>query len=176
MSGSEPQDADLPKALLKRLIKAKLQEVDKAKGGDGTRDFQVNKDALLAFGEAAKLFIHYLTAAANDNCKDAKRQTISADDIMTALTDLEFGELVEPLKESLEAFKAENREKNKKKQEASKKRKSAAGVAEVGGEAPAEVDGTAAAAEGEEAEKGQNRDKGDAEEPEPMDAEEPEAP
>jgi len=175
MAGSEPQDADLPKALLKRLIKAKLQDVEKAKGGDGTRDFQVNKDALLAIGEAAKLFIHYLTAAANDNCKDAKRQTISADDIMTALNDLEFGELVEPLKESLEAFKAENREKNKKKQEASKKRKSAAGTAavEIDGEAPKEVDG--AAVEGEEAEKGKEGEEGKADEPHAMDAEEPEA-
>ena len=168
MSASEPQDADLPKALLKRLIKAKLQDVDKAKGGDGTRDFQVNKDALLAFGEAAKLFIHYLTAAANDNCKDAKRQTISADDVMTALNDLEFGELVEPLKQSLDAFKAENREKNKKKQEASKKRRS-----EPAGAAAAPTE----AAEGEDAEKRQKANEGEeaAEGPQAMDAEEPEA-
>ena len=59
-------------------------------------------DALLACGEAGKLFIHYLAATANDICKDAKRQTISADDIMTALADLEFDEFVEPLKHSLE--------------------------------------------------------------------------
>lgn len=36
------------------------------------------QDALLACGEAAKLFIHYIASTANDNCKDAKRQTISA--------------------------------------------------------------------------------------------------
>lgn len=102
MSTAEPQDADLPKAVLKRMIKAKLQEVDKVRGGDGTRDFQVNKDALLAFGEAGKLFVHYLTATANDICKDAKRQTISADDVVTALNDLEFDEFVEPLKKCLE--------------------------------------------------------------------------
>lgn len=102
MSATEPQEADLPKAVLKRMIKAKLQEVDTVRGGDGTRDFQVNKDALLAFGEAGKLFIHYLTATANDICKDAKRQTISADDVMTALNDLEFDEFVEPLKKCLE--------------------------------------------------------------------------
>lgn len=41
------------------------------------------QDALLACAEAAKLFIHYLTATANDACKDAKRQTISADDVTT---------------------------------------------------------------------------------------------
>ena len=60
------------------------------------------QDALLACAEAGKLFIHYLTATANDACKDARRQTISADDVLTALGDLEFAELVEPLKEALE--------------------------------------------------------------------------
>ena len=99
---AEPADSELPKALIKRIIKTKLSEIDAAHGGDGQRDFQVNKDALLAFCESGKLFIHYLTATANDVCKDAKRQTISADDVLTALDDLEFGELVEPLKQALE--------------------------------------------------------------------------
>lgn len=57
---------------------------------------------MLACSEAAKLFIHYLAATANDACKDAKRQTVSADDVLTALDDLEFGELAEPLKAALE--------------------------------------------------------------------------
>lgn len=120
------QEADLPKAVLKRLIKSKLQEYDKSRGGDGTRDFQINKDALLAFGEASKLFIHYLTSMANDVCKDAKRQTVNADDVFKALADMEFEELVPSLKEALEAFKTETREKNKQKAEASKKRKAEA--------------------------------------------------
>lgn len=139
MSAAEPVEADLPKALLKRLITSKLAEVERSRGGDGARSFQINKDALLAFGEAAKLFIHHLTAAANDNCKDAKRQTISADDVMTALGDLDFGEFVEPLKAELEAFKADNREKNKKKAEAGKKRKPGGGGS--GGGGGAEGDG-----------------------------------
>jgi DNA polymerase epsilon subunit 3 len=105
MSAAEPQDADLPKALLKRLIKGRLQEAERLRGGDASRDFQVNKDALLAFGEAGKLFVHYLTAAANDVCKEAKRQTVSADDVLAALADLEFDEFVEPLKEALEGEK-----------------------------------------------------------------------
>lgn len=49
-----------------------------------------------------QVFIHYLTATANDVCKEAKRQTISADDVLTALDDLEFGDLVPPLREALE--------------------------------------------------------------------------
>lgn len=202
MSTKELQEVDLPKALLKRLIKAKLQETDKVHGGDGTRDFQINKDALLAFAEAGKLFIHYLTATANDICKDAKRQTISADDILAALTDLEFHEFIEPLKQSLDgeyvvhlsslhkymyfklslhrsrdlplslkhnvpniffttAFKAENREKNRKKAEASKKRKSdAVGLAEDGNDVPegeAQGEGTEAVAT-EETAQGEQED------------------
>ena len=51
------------------------------------------------------MFIHYLTATANDVCKESKRQTISADDVITALEDLEFGELVPALREALEGEK-----------------------------------------------------------------------
>lgn len=41
--GGEAPDADLPRALLKRILKARLSEWDAANGGDGTRDFQINK-------------------------------------------------------------------------------------------------------------------------------------
>ena len=41
--GSEAPDADLPKALLKRILKARLSQLDVAAGGDGKRDFQINK-------------------------------------------------------------------------------------------------------------------------------------
>ena len=175
MSTADPPEVDLPKSLLKRLIKTKLQEVDKSKGGEGTRDFQVNKDALLAFGEAAKLFIHYLTAAANDNCKDAKRQTISAEDVMTALNDLEFGDFVEPLKHALEAFKVENREKNAKKAAASKKRKTEAPPAGGAAAAMAEAEEGMEGGEGLEDAEADKRQRGEVEDGgdvQPMEAEE----
>lgn len=44
----------------------------------------------------------YLTACANDFCREAKRQTISAQDVMQAIKELEFEELEEPLKEYLD--------------------------------------------------------------------------
>ena len=50
------------------------------------------------------MFISYLTSAANDICKEAKRQTISAEDVFSALQDLEFGELLPPLKEALDGM------------------------------------------------------------------------
>lgn len=38
------EDAELPKALLKRILKARLAEWDaQQNGGDGSRDFQINK-------------------------------------------------------------------------------------------------------------------------------------
>lgn len=60
------------------------------------------QDALLAFAESAKVFINYITAAANDACKEAKRQTMSQADVLSALDNLQFGELVPGVKESLE--------------------------------------------------------------------------
>ncbi len=48
----------------------------------------------------------YLTACANDFCREAKRQTISAQDVMQAIKELEFGELEEPLKEYLDMVRA----------------------------------------------------------------------
>jgi DNA polymerase epsilon subunit 3 len=91
--------AELPKAVVKRIIKEKLS----TSGPNGERkDISLQKDALLAVSESAKVFLNYLTMTANDICKEKKRQTISADDVLQALQDLEFPELVEPLKEALE--------------------------------------------------------------------------
>lgn len=92
-------DTDLPKTLIKRIVKRHLSQTDK---GDTKRDTQINKDALLAFSESAKVFINYLTATANDVCKENKRQTISLDDIFRALEDTDFVDLIAPLKQSLE--------------------------------------------------------------------------
>ena len=44
---------------------------------------QIGKDAKAAFARSAGIFILYLTACANDFYKDAKRDTISATDVMT---------------------------------------------------------------------------------------------
>lgn len=150
---SEADQAQLPAALVKRIVKTKLSETD-------GKDYQVNKDALLAFNEAGRLFIHYLTATANDICKDGKRQTISADDVLTALADLELPELVEPLKEALEAFKSETKEKNKKKAEATKKRK-AEKEAGSGAGGDTNKNKESAAAGEEEEEEGEEEDTND---------------
>lgn len=131
-------DAELPRALIKRIAKGKLGQLDLA-AGRSDREIQVSKDALLALSESARVFINYLTATGcfrkesessrrlnavlyptvpylvcanlclmtsvrtgNDICRENKRQIISVDDVLTAIEDLDFGELLPPLQESLQ--------------------------------------------------------------------------
>lgn len=105
---NQVDEIDFPKSLLKRIVKEQVQTLG-GKGvpsDSGHGDIQVNKDATLAFNEAAKIFIHYLTCAANDICMESKRQTIGVEDVFKALSDIDFVAFVEPLRESLEAFKS----------------------------------------------------------------------
>eukprot|EP00889_Picochlorum_renovo_P008051 jgi/Picre1/35081/NNA_002545.t1 len=112
----QEEDISFPKSLLKRLVKEQMdQEVYKSKEG-AVVDVQVNKDSLVAFDVAAKLFIHYLTCAANDLCIEAKRQTLGVEDVFQGLEDTEFGEFVEPLRAHFVAFK-ESKKKGKRKSE-----------------------------------------------------------
>jgi DNA polymerase epsilon subunit 3 len=53
-----------------------------------------------------QVFISFITATANDVCKEKKRATINADDVFQALEDLEFAELLPALKESFEGGSA----------------------------------------------------------------------
>eukprot|EP00191_Tetraselmis_sp_GSL018_P014419 CAMPEP_0177581974 /NCGR_PEP_ID=MMETSP0419_2-20121207/2452_1 /TAXON_ID=582737 /ORGANISM="Tetraselmis sp., Strain GSL018" /LENGTH=181 /DNA_ID=CAMNT_0019071089 /DNA_START=302 /DNA_END=843 /DNA_ORIENTATION=- len=103
LPNSEPE-TELPKAQVKRIVKAAIQEAAN-RSGASEKEHTISKDALLAFSESAKVFVHYLTATANDICRESKRQTISGRDVIAALEDLDFKELVEPLKEAMEDFK-----------------------------------------------------------------------
>ncbi|KAJ6986153.1 hypothetical protein D5086_018880 [Populus alba] len=98
---SEAQE--LPKAIVRRVVKDTLSRCSPEDS-----DINVHKDALLAFSESARIFIHYLSATANDICKESKRQTMNADDVFKALEDIEFPEFVGPLKVSLSEFKRKN--------------------------------------------------------------------
>lgn len=106
-------EVDFPKSLLKRLVKEKLEDFLPQHGvGEKERsvqDVQVNKESLLAFNEAAKLFIYYVTSTANDLCRESKRQTISAEDVFKGLGEVEFDEFVEPLRKSLQGESFESR-------------------------------------------------------------------
>ncbi|GMI81673.1 hypothetical protein HRI_001836600 [Hibiscus trionum] len=111
---------ELPKAIVRRVVKEKLSECSP------DYDFNVHKDALLAFSESARIFIHYLSATANDICKESRRQTMNAEDVFKALEEIEFSEFVKPLRASLAEFRKKNAEKKggaPKENEANKKKR-----------------------------------------------------
>ncbi|OAY38208.1 DNA polymerase epsilon subunit 3 [Manihot esculenta] len=117
-----PEVEELPKAIVRRVVKDKLSHCST----DG--DLNIHKDALLAFSESARIFIHYLSATANDICKESKRQTINANDVLKALEEIEFTEFVGPIKASLDDFKRKNVGKKAGASETGKK----AGASETG--------------------------------------------
>jgi DNA polymerase epsilon subunit 3 len=78
-----------------RIVKAVLPE-----------SMQLAKDARTAFARSASIFALYVTAAANDLCRDAKRATITAQDVYKALDELEFETLTPQVKEFVEMFRA----------------------------------------------------------------------
>ncbi|KAK2427964.1 DNA polymerase II subunit B4 [Trifolium repens] len=75
---------DLPKTIVRRVVKEKLSTCS----DDG--DIAVHKDALLAFSESARIFIHYLSATANDICKESKRQIINAENVSLAYSEVKI--------------------------------------------------------------------------------------
>ncbi|XP_074655206.1 DNA polymerase epsilon subunit 3-like [Tubulanus polymorphus] len=140
----KPEDLNLPNTVVTRIIKEALP--------DGVN---VSKDARLAMSKAASVFVLYATSCANNHAMKGKRKTISAQDVLTAMKDMEFEKFIDPLKSSLEAFK--NEQKSKKVATAEKKKKAVqeeeeeAATEENGGhdemETEEQEDETAAAAE-----------------------------
>ncbi|KAG6678844.1 hypothetical protein I3842_14G102300 [Carya illinoinensis] len=114
-----PEAGELPRAIVRRVVKNKLSQCSH------DCDMSVHKESLLAFSESARIFIHYLSATANDICRESKRQTINADDVLKALEEIEFPEFLKPLKASLDEFRQKNAGKKAKvaKEKEVKKRK-----------------------------------------------------
>ncbi|KAL5763747.1 hypothetical protein ACOSP7_016104 [Xanthoceras sorbifolium] len=93
---------ELPKTIVRRVVKDKLHDCSP------DTDISVHKDALLAFSESARIFIHYVSATANDICKESKRQTINGEDVLKAIEEIDFPELLGPLRASLDEFRQKN--------------------------------------------------------------------
>jgi DNA polymerase epsilon subunit 3 len=51
-----PEAEELPKTIVRRVVKDKLSHCSP------DVDMSIHKDALLAFSESARIFIHYLSA------------------------------------------------------------------------------------------------------------------
>lgn len=94
-------DAELPKAVIKRIVKAKVAELGQGADGAAKRDVQVNREALAAFTQATKVFISYVAGAAHDVCKENKRSTVLPKDVLQALGELNFGAFIPQLEELL---------------------------------------------------------------------------
>ncbi|XP_065068815.1 DNA polymerase epsilon subunit 3-like [Rhopilema esculentum] len=108
----KPEDLNLPHAVITRLIKEVLP--------DGVN---VSKEARSAISRAASVFVLYTTSCANNLAQKQKRKTLTGQDVLTAMEEMEFEQFIEPLKHSLEAFKKEQKGKENKKKEAAEKRK-----------------------------------------------------
>ncbi|KAH8092022.1 DNA-directed DNA polymerase [Aureococcus anophagefferens] len=124
-------DFEPPAACINRIVKAALP--------DST---QVTREAKTAFAKAAGIFIIYLTTCANDVCKDKKRQTVSAADVLQAFAELELEEMKDTLQDFLAHFRQAEGTKRKDKGDAAPPKK--APKLEAG--APAIAQGGAAAA------------------------------
>jgi len=98
---------DLPRAHIKRLMKHHLSQFAHV-DSKTAQQFEPNiaKDALDGVQQACKIFIHYLTSTANDICTESKRSTLSADDVIRAVREIDFHELEPKLRDHLNQAKA----------------------------------------------------------------------
>ncbi|XP_034946768.1 DNA polymerase epsilon subunit 3 [Chelonus insularis] len=94
------EDLNLPNAVVTRIIKEALP--------DGVT---VGKEARVAVAKAASIFILYLTTSANTLAKKANRKTITGQDVLQAMEEIEFDRFINPLNEALSNFKKSQREK-----------------------------------------------------------------
>ena len=92
---SEEPDFELPQASIVRLVKMGLPA-----------GVALGKDAKLAFSKSTGIFILYLTFISTEFCRENKRQTISARDVLAAIEEIEFDDWAEPLAACLKAFRA----------------------------------------------------------------------
>ncbi|CAL1604474.1 unnamed protein product [Knipowitschia caucasica] len=94
MMAERPEDLNLPNAVITRIIKEALP--------DGVN---VSKEARRAISQAASVFVLYATSCANNFAMKAKRKTLNAGDVMSAMEEMEFERFMEPLREALEVYK-----------------------------------------------------------------------
>ncbi len=95
-----------PLACIRRILKNSLP-----------KSTNVGKDASLAFSRACGIFCIYLATCANDFARESKRQTITANDVLSAIKELDF----EEFSPQLEQFLLEHRKDEKRKKDAKAK-------------------------------------------------------
>lgn len=86
-------DTALPASSVLRVLK------ESAVLPDG---WHINREAKVSTCRAGAIFAIYLAAAAAEVCRDGKRSTLSAADVLRALEDVDLAEFVEPLQRDLQ--------------------------------------------------------------------------
>lgn len=89
------EDLNLPISVVSRLVKEALP--------DG---ISIAKEARTGLAKVASVFVLYVTSASTNVAKKAGRKTLTGQDVLDAMEDIEFEKFIEPLKESLEIYKA----------------------------------------------------------------------
>jgi len=100
---------ELPLAPISRLAKNELPD-----------NIQISKEVKASFAKSAGVFILYLTNQANQFCQKAKRSTISADDVLAAVQELEFDEFLPELQDYLAVYRESAQKKKELKQNKNK--------------------------------------------------------
>ncbi|XP_076331790.1 DNA polymerase epsilon subunit 3-like [Tachypleus tridentatus] len=89
-----PEDFNLPTSVITRIVKDALPE-----------GVNVSKEAKSALSKAASVFVLYATTCANNFTLKDKRKTLSGNDVLAAVQDMEFDMFLEPLQENLNALR-----------------------------------------------------------------------
>eukprot|EP00697_Spironema_sp_BW2_P008295 gnl/Spiro4/22856_TR11273_c0_g1_i2.p1 gnl/Spiro4/22856_TR11273_c0_g1~~gnl/Spiro4/22856_TR11273_c0_g1_i2.p1 ORF type:complete len:167 (+),score=34.91 gnl/Spiro4/22856_TR11273_c0_g1_i2:47-502(+) len=82
----------LPLATVSRVLKSSLPD-----------NVHIAKEAKTSFARSATFFVHYVTTIANQLCRESKRLTVTSGDVMRALEELDFHDLVPALQEFQES-------------------------------------------------------------------------
>jgi len=108
----KPEDLNLPTSIVTKIIKDCLPS-----------NCKVSKEANAAIAKAASVFVLYTTSSANAVAQKSNRKTISGQDVIAAMSDMEFDKFVRPLESNLALWKKTQQEK---KNNAAKKKAEAA--------------------------------------------------
>ncbi|XP_050443070.1 DNA polymerase epsilon subunit 3 [Adelges cooleyi] len=94
------EDLNLPVTAITRIVKEVLPS-----------NVIVSKEAKTALARAASVFILYVSNQATTIATSRNKKTISAQDVLEALSQVDFDCLIEPLQQILEDFKSNKQQK-----------------------------------------------------------------
>mmetsp|Transcript_35427 Transcript_35427/g.56916 ORF Transcript_35427/g.56916 Transcript_35427/m.56916 type:complete len:158 (-) Transcript_35427:289-762(-) len=95
---------EMPIATVNRIIKNALPT-----------NTQVARDVKSLFSKAAGIFIIYLSTHANEICQERKKSTISAQDVLAAVREIEMEDFLPSLEKYLEDYRQSNATKKRAK-------------------------------------------------------------